>query len=228
VVAGPGGELGLVRLDVAPGDVDHAGYRRVGCGQGRGELPQGGVEQRHRGRPQAERALVQVASHGGDQDRRSEGELVPGDLLGGAAGPAAADVGGRCLAAVEHHRVQPEQGRGQRLGSKAAHRDNGVVQHGPGVVVGRGGELRGAGAGDHADLGQVGPHPLDLLEAEPQAGGLLVEPGGLVEVGVAHVPAPPVSGGDHEDRVDRKIASHDRVRGEGHHFGAQPAPRRDR
>src|SRR5690606_11950078 len=130
----------------------------------------------------------------------------PKSLFDGAGGPPAADVRRRCRTAVEQHRSQPEQWRRERLGPISADRDHGVVDQAARVTVDRRGELVGRGAGGHADLRQVGPHPVSLLLAIAQAGGLFTEPGDLLGVGVGDVLAPAASRGDHEDRIDRDVA----------------------
>ena len=136
--------------------------------------------------------LVEVAAHRGGHDRRCGGDLVPADLGHRSGRPRFPRRRLRCLPAVEHHRV-----RARTAGCAATSGPSAVLggDRRPELRPGRGGSRRrsvssGRLAGDHADLGELGPHLVDLQLGEAQTAGLQPEPGRLLRVAVGDMSVP--------------------------------------
>lgn len=210
-------------------DASDAGDGREVPDQQAGELAQGGLEQGDRRGAQAERGLLQIATHGGRQLRRSGCDLFPVDLADWAVRPRPALSRLAGLAAVEHHRIQPEQRGGQRparcptrAGPGGHHR---LDEPGPGLGVDLRGQLARGSAGDQTDPGQVHPHPSGLLLAEPQLGALGTELLVLVGTGGGQVMAPSAAGSHDELGIDHTSGAHHGMGGERGHLGAHVASR---
>ena len=168
----PGGQVQLVRLDVAAAKVGDARDLRGVAGQPAGELAQHALDAHHGRGPQRQPGLADVAGQGGRQrrGRRSPLRCSLGRAVGaGLAGSGVED------AEVEQGGLQSEQGRAQRLGAVAAGpvTADGGGQRLPACIDDSLGHPPGVQPGDCGHLGQRRPLQAghDRVEAELGGGG---------------------------------------------------------
>ena len=168
LVSAANADVGFEGLDMGATNVGDPGDRRIGGHEKSRELAQGDVDRGDRLRPQAHTELLQIPSAGPRQHGSGLGHVCPVGFVAAAGQRLPARMRSVGLAAMEQHRVQPEQRRGRRFRQSPPSTPLGGNEfRTPHSISIRGDGGRG-GRGDHGYLGEFGPHlgDLELVESE--------------------------------------------------------------